>query len=183
MNTLKSKKISSIVIKGVFKNKMVWTSILAGILMIGTAYAYTGTMYTPWHSEENQPAMCADDTVLTRLECKGRYCDDVRGKCVNPPKQHGLYTYTPYSSEEEGGNYCPNGYYITGIDCHGSNCDDQSLQCTRMYDSSHKNCQWVGPFSEELPVNYGECPSGKYATGIYCTGSNCDNKYLRCCEM
>lgn len=183
MNTLKRKIYFSIVNRRGIGNHLVRAVVIAGILMMGTAFAFTGTMYTRWHSEENQPAMCADDTVMTRIECSGGYCDNLRGKCVNPPREHGNYTYTAYKSEEEGYNYCPNGYYITGIDCHGSNCDNQSLQCTQMYGASHNNCQWIGSFSEEAPVNYGQCPGGKYAAGIYCSGKRCDNKYIYCCNM
>lgn len=165
------------------KKVTILIGFMAMVLLVSSAYAFNGTFTSRWHSEENQPAMCADDTVATKVQCSGSYCDNIRVQCKNPPLQHGSYTYTSYKSEEQGYNQCSNGYYVTGIDCHGSYCDNQSLQCTYMQGASHSNCVWEGPFSEEGPENWGECSSGKFAAGLYCSGSYCDNKWVYCCNM
>ena len=173
---------TTIVSKALFRKKTIIICTLASMFMIGTAYAFLGTFWTHWHSEENQPAMCADDTSMTRIECSGGYCDNVRAKCETPPREHGSYYFTSYKSEEQGRNMCANGYNVTGIDCQGAYCDNQSLQCTRMYGGYNRSCEWLGPFSEEGPRNYRECPDGKYITGTFCSGAYCDNKYIHCCE-
>lgn len=158
-------------------------STLVLTLCGGLAYAYSGTWWTHWSSEEDQPAMCANDTAATRLECWGSNCDWVRMSCNNPPRDLGSHSWTAYKSEEQGYNYCPTGSFVTGIHCHGSKCDDEALQCTQMYGAVQRNCQWIGPFSEEQPVNYAECPAGKYIQGLFCSGSNCDNQWISCCNM
>lgn len=193
MNTMKRKNVLSILIRGVFTNKLVCAVTIIGILMFGTAFA-TLTMQTKWHSEENQPAMCPNDMVMFRIECSGKYCDNVSASCEEPQKQLGYnyddfsydfgnYTYTNYKSDEHGFNECYNGYYVTGIDCKGSYCDNQSLQCTKIYNTKHDNCEWLGPFSEEKPNNFQICPPLKYITGIYCYDKYCDKKYIKCCSM
>jgi hypothetical protein len=154
------------------------------ILAFGSsASAFSGTWWTNWNSEENQPAMCADDTVATRMECRGGNCDDVRFSCTNAPRDLWGHTWTDYKSEEVGYNNCPTNYFVTGVHCHGNNCDDLALQCTQMVGAAQSNCQWVGSFSEEAPVNYGQCPANKFIQGIFCSGSNCDNLWVYCCNM
>ena len=162
------------------------TAVLgSGVVLgtIGTAYAFSGSWTGPWASEETPPTMCADDTVATRLECSGSNCDNIRVSCTNAPKDLLGYSWGPYRSEEQGTNNCPAGSYATGVDCRGNYCDDESIQCTVMQGATHANCEWVGPFSEEAPRNFGQCPSGKFIAGLFCSGSNCDNQYINCCNM
>ncbi|HTU58582.1 MAG TPA: hypothetical protein VMF89_09110 [Polyangiales bacterium] len=159
------------------------TGIGTAGLLVGTAYAFTGTWTSQWTSEELPPAMCADDTVATKVECNGSRCDNIRVTCTNAPRDLQGHSWTAYKSEEAGYNYCPAGSYATGIDCRGAYCDDEAIQCTRLTSAVQSNCQWVGPFSEEAPVNFGQCPANKFIAGLYCSGGNCDNQHIYCCNM
>ena len=120
-----------------------FTAALLVALCGGLAFAYSGTWWSQWASEETQPAMCASGTVATRLECWGSNCDWVRMSCTNPNRELWGHTWTAYKSEEQGYNYCPTGYFVTGVDCQGNHCDDESLQCTQMVGAVQSNCQWV----------------------------------------
>lgn len=109
----------------------------------------------------------------------GDYCDNTRLSCTDT-------NYFVYSRSwstnfsEEGVNYrfCGSNQIMTGISCAGGYCDNNSIECSTIPRTRY-NCQWVGPYSEEQGFRYF---SGKYANGMYCSGSNCDNHWYYVCN-
>jgi hypothetical protein len=81
--------------------------------------------------------------------------------------------------------------FITGIRCSGKYCDNIKVECgeaTAPWFGNQRlavgvtNCSWTGWYSEEqgTAINFG---TNRYATGVECNGSYCDQKRFYVCSM
>ena len=141
---------------------------------------YTLAYYTIAASEEDPPAACNIGDAVYAASCYGGYCDNTRLYCAetNWPVSSRFWT-SNFSEEGTYWRYCNSNQIMTGISCAGSNCDNNSIECSTI-PYTRQNCQWIGPFSEEQGYSYF---GGKYANGMLCTGSKCDNHYYYVCNF
>lgn len=131
-------------------------------------------------SEERGPIHCHGGASYG-VGCSGRYCDNVRMGCRQPPSWWGrrMNSYwTGYVSEEHGALYCASGYYANGLRCSGRYCDNVSFLCTKWSNKRVGRCFWGRSFSEENRYSYS---SSYYVRGVKCYGRYCDNKRLYYC--
>lgn len=82
--------------------------------------------------------------------------------------------------------------FITGMKCSGRYCDKISVECGQArasllrggasYPVGVTDCSWTGWYSEEqgTSINFG---ANRYATGVECSGSYCDQKRFFVCSM
>lgn len=69
---------------------------------------------------------------------------------------------------------------IDGLGASGSYSDNVRLHCATIVSGHLANCQWTGSFSEEQgSKDFG----GKFAVGVQCTGSFCDNLNYHVCNL
>ena len=137
-----------------------------------------------WFSEEQGGATCPTGQAIYRVECNGRYCDNLRIFCSDSGDTAlGASTYwTPFFSEEQGGGGCATGYAATGIWCNGSFCDNIALECTAVDYNVVDDCSWTPWFSEENN-GHGSMPAQYYRmTYMSCSGRYCDNKRMFGCD-
>lgn len=139
------------------------------------AFAYsTGAV-----SEEDPPATCNSGDAVYAASCYGSYCDNTRLYCAETNYPVSYRYWTSYFSEEGTYyRYCGANEIMTGIACSGGYCDNVSIECSGI-PNRRSNCQWIGRHSEEQGYFYF---GGKYVSGMYCTGSNCDNHYYYVCN-
>jgi hypothetical protein len=139
--------------------------------------------WSPFTSEEYPPLTASNGQLITAMQCRGSYCDNVALGYQNVPGlNHTSNSWTSYFSEE-GTNYriCSgNNVYMTGISCQGSYCDNVSIQCTAVTGKSKTSCQWMPWFSEEQQYSY--LPPGYYSAGLQCRGSYCDDMSILACR-
>ncbi|WP_415835249.1 hypothetical protein [Corallococcus soli] len=151
--------------------------------MLGTTKQAVYSGWTPYTSDGLPAAVCDGSSLPTQVQCRGRYCDDVRLNCQPTAGVPGGVTWTLYFSDETyppPGRTCPDGAWMTGFTCLGDYCDRVSIQCTYMSNISPKNCFWSGWHSEE---NLGVLTFGPnvYPRGAWCKGDYCDSlKYYLC---
>lgn len=90
--------------------------------------------------------------------------------------------WTLYFSEENAGKSCPAGERVEATHCSGSYCDNKALYCGTA-PAAYSSFRWTSSFSEET-VGGRECimydGTRGVVTGMDCSGSYCDNSYLRC---
>ncbi|CAB9516234.1 expressed unknown protein [Seminavis robusta] len=76
-----------------------------------------------WFSEEHRDQMrCPSGQFMRRLQCREKYCDDMRIYCFKPNnscKVGGSQTSHFWIDESGSGGRCSPGAVITGIQCHG----------------------------------------------------------------
>jgi hypothetical protein len=134
-------------------------------------------------SEELPPLTTFNGTLISAMQCTGRYCDNVAlGYEPVPGVNYNRNGWTPYFSEE-GTNWqiCDgNDSFMTGISCQGSYCDNVSLQCTQVLGKTKGSCAWQPWFSEE--AQYSILPQGYYAAGLACRGDYCDDFSIFACQ-
>ncbi|MFW7380152.1 MAG: hypothetical protein ACOH5I_15160 [Oligoflexus sp.] len=142
-----------------------------------------GKFWTPTTSEEqgDRTSAICDDAVVSGLQCKGRYCDNVALQC-----QQGLETsshsWTDYFSEEgQNSRICPDQKFVTSIKCRGRYCDQVALRCSQVAEQNHDSCYWTASFSEEHGGTF-EFPENTYLAGVQCEGRYCDNKRAYLCQ-
>ena len=140
------------------------------------------TGWTNYTSDESAPILCDSGSLMTTVQCRGDYCDDVRVYCKSTRGTLGHAYATDYFSDE-GSNQriCNSGYWVTGITCRGAYCDDMSLQCSRISEFSSRNCHWTGWMSNE-DGGILSFASGYYMVGAECSGAYCDNKRFWICQ-
>lgn len=122
--------------------------------------------WTDWFSEESSGRTCPDNTIVSRILCSGRYCDDMRLGCS--PVLSNFRIIDSVTSDgsffsEEGKNWgnCPNGYYVYGIDCRGRYCDDIRLRCKKVeYAVYFDACSPISTQKNQIEVQYNQTPSG-----------------------
>ncbi|WP_157595180.1 hypothetical protein [Plesiocystis pacifica] len=144
----------------------------------------TFRFWTGWTSEEDPPSACPNRYVARGVDCKGKYCDDLKMDCHYTGRWHGDTSWLPAISEESPQNVASctaSNEWMTGFSCSGKYCDNVSLRCTELANTSTGSCTWSGWYSEEqAPFN---APSGRYIKGMRCNGKYCDNKQYRHCVM
>jgi hypothetical protein len=144
---------------------------------------YPGCTWTPFTSEERQPAMCQSG-VITAMRCEGRYCDNVSVQCC-PAAQPDLArrNVTPWFSEESpSSRSCPAGQLAVGVACKGSYCDSIALTCAPV-NRQLGACEWTGTSFSEEGNGLGQCAAGGAVSAAVCSGSYCDDKRLFCCHV
>ncbi|WP_438025760.1 hypothetical protein [Sorangium sp. So ce233] len=138
--------------------------------------------WTHYTSEELAPILCDSGSLMTAVQCSGKYCDKIRAYCQPAGGVLGSSYATSYFSEEGTDyRYCDSGHWVTGITCRGDYCDDISLQCSRISNFAATNCYWTGWVSEEGggTLSFG---SGYYMVGAQCDGDYCDSKRFYVCQ-
>jgi hypothetical protein len=141
---------------------------------------YSG--WTPYTSDEYPPISCDGVSLMSSMQCTGRYCDNIRAYCAPSSGVRGGSYWTTYFSEEATNwRTCNPGAWVTGLSCTGDYCDNVSLQCTYISNITARGCYWTGSVSEEGGgyLNFG---SGYYARGAMCNGSYCDNMRFYVCQ-
>lgn len=142
-----------------------------------------GAGWTYYTSEEYPPIGCGGDTLISAVQCSGKYCDNIRAYCQPAGAVQADNIWPYYISEESPSNtsVAPAGYWITGMACQGSYCDNIASQWTYVPNLYATNCTWTPWVSEE---NGGTLwfGSGYYARGVQCSGSYCDNKRFYVCQ-
>lgn len=159
-------------------SRLIRTLFIGMLLMPLSMSAFA---YSTWAvSEEDPPAACDIGDAVYAATCYGGWCDNTRLYCTdtNWPVSHQYWT-SNFSEEGTSWRYCGANEIMTGISCAGGWCDNNSIQCSRIPHTRY-NCQWLGPFSEEQGYRYF---GGKYASGMWCTGSRCDNHYYYVCNF
>ena len=91
--------------------------------------------WTDWISEETDWARCPNGWIVGRMQCRGRYCDDIRLGCYRPPSGCELDSNVPLkgirarAGEEE---MCPTGWVMVASQCYGSFCSDVDIVCQKV---------------------------------------------------
>lgn len=131
-------------------------------------------------SEEDPPGVCQTGDAVYAATCFGSYCDRTSLYCQDTNYAVSSRGWSTNFSEE-GSNYrrCGANQIMTGISCAGSYCDNVAIECSTIPRSRY-NCEEIGPFSEEHGWKYF---GGKFANGMRCTGSNCDNHWYYVCNF
>jgi len=92
--------------------------------------------------EKSSWTSCPSHQFVTRIQCRGSYCDDKRLLCAplrsgSGMQSSGLIHYSGLFSEENGGTMsCPSDYYLVGMKCDGKYCDNLRLKCRKVISSS-----------------------------------------------
>lgn len=136
-------------------------------------------------SEEDPPAACGIGDAVYGAQCYGGNCDNTRLYCAdtNFVVTHRYWT-SNFSEEDKYWRFCGSQAIMTGLSCSGGNCDNVSIECSTIRDKygyrlKKYNCDWSGSHSEEQGALI--FPTGKYASGMLCTGGRCDNhRYYIC---
>lgn len=147
-----------------------------------TASSKYVSIWSPETSEESPPLTASNGQLISAMQCRGGYCDNVRLGYENIAGiNHTTNSWTSYFSEE-GTNYrtCGANSFMTGISCRGGYCDDVSLQCTVATGKNRGSCKWMPWFSEEAQYSYLE--PGYYAAGLACRGRYCDDFSIYACQ-
>lgn len=93
--------------------------------------------WTRWFTDGNTAwADCPPDMLVNEVQCRGRYCDDMRLQCGRLNDNYRVQAFdlrfANWFSEEEGERLCPDGYYLWGMACRGDYCDGIRLSCARV---------------------------------------------------
>ncbi len=143
-------------------------------------------------SEETAPAECDPDSYLSRIQCTGKYCDNIEIQCKKIGNRPVHTEWTTWGSEEQGGIGCPPLHVVTGLACNGKYCDNISLRCTwfehlstcrnpvSTVQISEENRNYVSVNENE---NFDKAGQEFFAVGITCSGRYCDNVGLEVCEV
>jgi len=136
------------------------------LLGIMVAYGYldysgwisdnTGKRYA-WNEETvDQVADCPKGQVITRIECRGRYCDDLRLECAAPvswvvdPLGKPWVGKNWFSEEGSARQDCPTGFAMVGLECQVGKtlfedgcitnchdyCDNKKIRCRQITPSA-----------------------------------------------
>jgi hypothetical protein len=142
----------------------------------------------------NNRSFSQANIAATNAFCSGSYCDNnyLYGSALPSGVTTGTEHPTGLFISEESPNnqsFCVNtsGFIdgvVTGLAASGNYSDNLELLCSPLtFSGSHRwgSCKWTSWFSEEnggYPTGW---TSGYYATGLACSGSNCDNvRYYVC---
>jgi hypothetical protein len=172
--------------------------------------AQVPTEWSGWFSEESHAwASCSYVAQgINGFGCRGAYCDDIRVLCAPMPNAFriGQSLPGPFSEEWDGTVTFRSGWYnqdqqnyevcnwgtstpgvVSSIYCTGAYCDNIQLECNTPHrgvdpQPTFSNCAWTSSwFSEEQgTVTFG---ANRFLSGIWCSGSYCDNKKFYVCTM
>jgi hypothetical protein len=149
---------------------------------VATAQQLTWFGWTPSTSEEGLVISCSEGSLVSKFECSGSYCDNIRAFCQPAVSVSTNHYWTNWFSEESGGNgSCGEGYWVTGFSCKGSYCDSLSVECSNAPGFTYTDCYYTGWMSEENGGRI-EFQPGYYARSVYCNGSYCDNMRFKVCR-
>jgi hypothetical protein len=136
------------------------------------------------------------NVAATNGFCSGSYCDNnyLYGSALPTGVTTGTEHPTGLFISEEAPNnssFCVDsgGYLngvVTGLAASGNNSDNLELLCSPLsFSGGHywSSCRWTGWFSEENGGYATGWPAGYYATGLACSGSNCDNMRYYVCNF
>lgn len=144
--------------------------------------------YWAWTTDGLPPAEC--DDLISGIQCRGSYCDDVGIRCAGTGTNMGQYAVwtTWFSEEGNSERVCPNLYpdqpYVTGVKCKDDYCDSMSLQCNALQNGTKSNdCYWTTDTISEENGGLYEFPPSTYLSGMRCEGSYCDNLRLYLCKV
>jgi PKD repeat protein len=136
-------------------------------------------------SEETDPAYCPPGHVLNGIECYGDNCDNMVLRCCpyrNGEDQSSNFEWSPWFSDETN-SYTQGSGFVTGVDCDGDRCDNvQLLIMSSPYLKNTGVCSFIQEVSEEQGSEGAHCGDGWYVAGMRCTGNECDNVSLYCCQ-
>lgn len=145
--------------------------------------------WTPQISEEQGAGgvSCQAGYAARGMQCTGGRCDNVSLLCcpysdVVSGSGEG-FEWSDYVSEEQPGGFFYTDRVLAGVRCRGGSCDDMSgrmLASPRL--GAITQCRNTPFFSEE-GFNFAICEMNELTTGLRCTGGNCDNVSLRCCDV
>lgn len=72
--------------------------------------------------------LCPQDKFVTKMQCRNRYCDDVRIFCAKVPNSvHSNCRWRDWQSDESGPKSFPEGSFMKGARCSGSFCDNMQF--------------------------------------------------------
>jgi hypothetical protein len=113
----------------------------------------TGAKWAWNDNADSNAADCPAGTIVTHIECRNSFCDDLKLTCA-PPRAwttdqvgepwHGL----DWFSEEEGKQDCPDGFGMTGLECRKSKgfwTDGCVLKCGDYCDFKKIRCRQLVP--------------------------------------
>jgi len=108
-----------------------------------------------WNNEAaDLSADCPAGTVATRLECDGKFCDNIRLECATPnlwqvdtSGTHPWVAETHFSEEGDGRQDCPVGFALIGIEClEGKGWLDGCFKdCNGYCDKKRLRCRQITP--------------------------------------
>jgi hypothetical protein len=130
---------------------------------------------------------CRSGYAARGMQCTGSNCDNVSLLCcpysANVSGTGETFEWSDYVSEEQPGGFFYTDRVLAGVRCRGSRCDDMGGRMLRSPNlGTITNCRNTSFFSEE-GFNFALCEMDELITGLRCTGSNCDNVSLRCCDV
>lgn len=135
---------------------------------------------------------CPQGFAVRGANCTGSNCDNIALYCC-PYSSNGDPTgrvWSGWFSEENGGMPFPVSManrFVTGMRCSGNYCDNLQLE---LIDTSRLHfvggsCYQGAWYSEENAGSGGNqfiCPANYWVGDVACSGSNCDNMALYCCQ-
>lgn len=136
-------------------------------------------------SEETGPVYCPAGYVLKGIDCNSSNCDIITLHCC--PYRHGddmsYREWSPWFSEESPNFYTQTTGFAIGLNCRGNYCDDVQMDILSSPDFKNTGiCSFIPAVSEEQGTEGAECGDGWYVAGMMCTGNNCDNVSVYCCQ-
>ena len=138
----------------------------------------------PITSEEKVPALCPEGTLKGGLSCAGKYCDNVRLKCVKSRSRansNGFFTRY-FSVEYDAMMRCPSRTAVAGVSCKSKYCDNIALYCVKVKQRYRNKCATTKAVSEENGGKL-EFSRRKVPIGMQCFGESCDNNIVRICKL
>lgn len=125
-----------------------------------------------WITDEDPPASCPRDQLLTGTGCAGVRCDQVRLACSDRDATTAEVYWSTWISEEAPNNVhlCPFDQFVTDIDCDKKWCDNISIACAET-DLDKHDCAWT---SYALPGTMIDVADDQAIAGIQCAGPNCE---------
>lgn len=128
---------------------------LLGVKVDKTQLQYSGWISDnqgrrwPWNeATDDVSAECPKGLVITRIACRGKFCDDLRLECAPPiswevdPLGLPWVGETWFSEESPSRQECPTGFAMVGLECEKSvvlcltncksYCDNKKIQCRQI---------------------------------------------------
>merc|ERR1711862_846258 len=113
-----------------------------------------------WFSEESDESKkeCGQGKVITRMKCKGKFCDSLKLSCAKPETSkwqvdiHEYTQWTDFFSEEDGGQMsCEEGMVVVGLECEKPFISGLGFSSKYSYcDSIRLGCRKVSVMSPTL---------------------------------
>ena len=87
-------------------------------------------MWTSFFSNEFGLMNCDSQKVITGIQCKGSYCDNLSLECkrINKVINYANCDETEEFSNKEGSGFIPQGKFPVGIRCSGERCSNKTIR-------------------------------------------------------